>query len=327
MDELPKPPGHVELVDALLELATSAGGILDDLTRANDVADRAAATDFLRDALYELLAPTSMLFGERDLRAATAVLEAAASITIGGWSFVPCEVEAEVPRRDPRNAHRRPRRPVIPRKRSTRDCRDVPETYTDAPLLGGLFGRALLLATEHHRRQLRKGTEVPYISHLLSVAALTLEMGGTETEAIAALLHDAVEDGGGPPMLARIDAEFGPDVARIVQANSDSDTEPKPPWGERKRAYVASIAHKQPDELRVSLADKLHNARSILLDFRTHGDGLWTRFKAGQGTHVRMYYRALYDAFDARREALGPSAIPTLEELGRTVDEIDRLAA
>jgi hypothetical protein len=120
MDELPKPPGHVELVDALLELATSASGILDDLTRANDVADRAAATDFLRDALYELLAPTSMLLGERDLRAATAVLEAAASITIGGWTFAPCDVEAEVPRRDPRSVHRRPRRPVIPRKRSTR---------------------------------------------------------------------------------------------------------------------------------------------------------------------------------------------------------------
>jgi (p)ppGpp synthase/HD superfamily hydrolase len=202
----------------------------------------------------------------------------------------------------------------------------VPETYTDTPLLSDAFDRALLLATAHHRRQLRKGTEVPYVSHLLSVSALTLEMGGTETEAIAALLHDAVEDGGGPPMLARIEAEFGADVARIVAANSDSDSEPKPPWGERKRAYIDSIAHKQPDELRVSLADKLHNARSILLDYRTHGEGLWSRFRAGQGTYIRMYYRGLYDAFDARRDALGPEARPALEELGRTVDEIDRLA-
>ena len=203
----------------------------------------------------------------------------------------------------------------------------MPETYTDRPLLTEAFDRALLLATDHHRRQLRKGTEIPYVSHLLGVASLTLEMGGSETEAIGALLHDAVEDGGGPPMLQRIDAEFGANVARIVDANSDSDSEPKPPWVERKRAYIASIAHKQPDELRVSLADKLHNARAILLDFRTHGDDVWTRFKAGQGASVRMYYRALYEAFDARRADLGERAVPALEELGRTLDEIDRLSA
>jgi len=202
----------------------------------------------------------------------------------------------------------------------------VPETYTDTPLLSDAFDRALLLATYHHRRHLRKGTTIPYVSHLLSVAALTLEMGGTETEAIAALLHDAVEDGGGPPMLARIEAEFGAAAARIVLANSDSDSEPKPPWSERKRAYIDSIAHKQPDELRVSLADKLHNARAILLDYRTHGDAIWTRFSSRDGVPIRMYYRGLYDAFDARRDALGPLALPTLEELGRTVDEIDRLA-
>ena len=202
----------------------------------------------------------------------------------------------------------------------------MPETYTDTPLLSDAFDRALLLATDHHRRHLRKGTTVPYVSHLMSVAALTLEMGGTETEAIAALLHDAVEDGGGPPMLARIEAEFGADTARIVLANSDSDSEPKPPWSERKRAYIASIAHKQPDELRVSLADKLHNARAILLDYRTHGDAIWTRFSSRDGVPIRMYYRGLYDAFVARRDALGPLAAPALAELGRTVDEIDRLA-
>lgn len=97
--------------------------------------------------------------------------------------------------------------------------------------------------------------------------------------------------------------------------------------GRAHRAYIDSIAHKQPDELRVSLADKLHNARSILLDYRTHGDELWTRFSSRQGTYILMYYRGLYDAFDARRDALGERAMPVLDELGRTIDEIDRLAA
>ena len=135
-------------------------------------------------------------------------------------------------------------------------------------------------------------------------------MGGSETEAIGALLHDAVEDGGGPPMLERIRAEFGDDAARIVDANSDSDAEPKPPWYQRKRAYIDAIAHKQPDELRVSLADKLHNARAILLDYRTHGDGLWDRFKSGEGDSIRWYYRSLYEAFAARRDDLGAARHP-----------------
>ena len=202
----------------------------------------------------------------------------------------------------------------------------MPETYTDRPLLSDNFERALLLATDHHRRQLRKGTAIPYVSHLLGVTSLVLEMGGSEAEAIGALLHDAVEDGGGPPMLARIHAEFGDDVARIVEANSDADAEPKPPWLRRKQDYIAAIAHKAPDELRVSLADKLHNARAILLDYRTIGDELWTRFRRGHGASIIWYYRALYDAFDARRDALGRRAVPALEEFGRTVDEIERLA-
>jgi (p)ppGpp synthase/HD superfamily hydrolase len=203
----------------------------------------------------------------------------------------------------------------------------MPETYTDHPLLTERFDRALLLASDHHRRQLRKGTTVPYTSHLLGVTSLVLEMGGDETEAIGALLHDAVEDGGGPPMLERIRAEFGEDVARIVLANSDSDSEPKPPWKQRKDAYIDSIARKRPDELRVSLADKLHNARAILLDFRTHGDAFWDRFRSGAGPPVRWYYRELLAAFNARRADLGEQAVPALEEFGRTVDAIERLAA
>ena len=202
----------------------------------------------------------------------------------------------------------------------------MPESYTQTPLLTQRFDDALLLATEHHRDQLRKGTDIPYVSHLLAVASLVLEMGATEDEAIGALLHDLVEDRGGPQALEAIRRRFGADVARIVQANSDTDEEPKPPWQARKEAYIAAIAHKQPDELRVSLADKLHNARAILLDYRTHGEDLWARFKAGEGAPVRWYYRELYEAFLRRSQDLGPSAAPALEELGRTVRELESLA-
>ena len=202
----------------------------------------------------------------------------------------------------------------------------MPETFTNSPLLSADFDRALLLATSHHRRQLRKGSQTPYVAHLLGVASLVLEMGAGESEAIGALLHDAVEDGGGPPMLERIRREFGDDVARIVSANSDTDEEPKPPWPERKRAYIEAMASKRPDELRVSLADKLHNARAILLDYRTVGDELWARFKPGSGEPVRQYYRALYGAFAARADDMGPGAQPLLDELRRTLDELDRLA-
>ena len=204
--------------------------------------------------------------------------------------------------------------------------RALPETYTETPFLTERFDRALDLAHDHHRRQLRKGTEIPYVSHLLAVASLTLEMGGSEDEAIAALLHDLVEDGGGQEGLARIERDFGADVARIVLANSDADTEPKPPWKQRKDEYLQAIAHKAPDELRVSLADKLHNARAILLDYRTHGERLWDRFKSGSGRPVRWYYRELAKAFEARRGDIGPRGAPMLDELRRTVDELDRLA-
>jgi (p)ppGpp synthase/HD superfamily hydrolase len=200
------------------------------------------------------------------------------------------------------------------------------ESHTSVPLLSERFDLAYLMAASHHRTQLRSGTAVPYVSHLLAVASIVLEIGGTEDEAIGALLHDYVENGGGPAGLERIRRTFGADVARIVGANTDTDEEPKPPWRERKEAYIAAIAAKRPDELRVSLADKLHNARAILLDYRTHGDGLWDRFKTGEGDSIRWYYRSLYEAFSARRDALGRRAAPALEELGRTVAEIDRLA-
>ena len=205
------------------------------------------------------------------------------------------------------------------------------ESFTDTPLLSARFDSALHYATRHHARQLRKGTPIPYAAHILAAASLVLEMHGDEDEAIGALLHDVVEDGGGRRALAEIEAAFGPAVAALVAATSDTldpdeDRRGGAGWYARKRAYVDAIAHKQPDELRVSLADKLHNARAILLDYRTHGDGLWDRFKAGEGDSIRWYYRSLFDAFAARRDALGERAVPALEELGRTIAEIDRLA-
>jgi (p)ppGpp synthase/HD superfamily hydrolase len=198
------------------------------------------------------------------------------------------------------------------------------EHFTDTPLLTARFDAALHFATAHHARQLRKGTTVPYAAHLLAVASLVLEMEGDEDEAIGALLHDVVEDGGGTEALARIEAAFGPAVAAIVLDNSDAvdDGGEKPRWYERKRAYVDRFGQKSPAALRVSLADKLHNARSILLDHRTHGDALWARFGQGLGLATRVYYRSLALAFERERERLGPAAGPYVEELRRTVDAI-----
>jgi len=200
--------------------------------------------------------------------------------------------------------------------------------FTDEPLLTARFDAALHYATRHHARQLRKGTPVPYAAHLLAAASLVLEMHGDEDEAIGALLHDVVEDGGGSAALAEIEADFGPAVAAIVLANSDSVDEggEKAPWYERKQAYVDSFPEKTPAALRVSLADKLHNARSILIDYRTHGDAVWGRFKQGQGIATRIYYRELAAAFERERARMGEYAGPAIGELRRTVDAITALA-
>lgn len=208
----------------------------------------------------------------------------------------------------------------------------MPESYTDTPLLTARFDAALHYATAHHARQLRKGTPVPYAAHLLAVASLVLEMEGDEDEAIGGLLHDVVEDGGGTAALAEIADAFGEPVADIVLANSDfvDDGEGRPTggrgWYEAKKAYLDAFPDKSPAALRVCLADKLHNARSILLDYRTHGDALWARFGQGQGLATRVYYRELAAAFERERPRLGPAAAPMVDELRRTVDAITALA-
>jgi GTP pyrophosphokinase len=192
--------------------------------------------------------------------------------------------------------------------------------------LGPRFEQALGFAISHHREHRRKGTQVPYAAHLLAVASLVLEMESSEDEAIAALMHDVIEDGGGEEAEAEIRERFGDDVARIVRANSDSVSRPKPPWRQRKESYVASIATKAPDELRVSIADKLHNARSILSDHRRHGDQVFARF-GGRREGTLWYYRALIGAFEARRADLGEGGGQALDELRQVIAELDRRVA
>lgn len=199
-------------------------------------------------------------------------------------------------------------------------------TETDAPLLSGRFTEATDYALDKHRTQIRKGSGVPYASHVLAVAAIVLEMGSDEDEAIAGLLHDVVEDQGGAEAEAEIRARFGDRVADIVRANSDTDQVPKPPWRARKETYIAGVATKDPGAVRVSIADKLHNARMIVLDHRAVGDELWDRFTA-DGPDTLWYYAALLEAFDARRDELGPGGVAALEELERTVVEMRAFVA
>lgn len=177
---------------------------------------------------------------------------------------------------------------------------------------------ATALAVEIHAAQLRKGTRIPYVAHLLAVAAIVLEHGGDEDQACAALLHDAVEDGGAH-WEAVIRDRFGPRVAAIVRACTDADVQPKPPWRARKEAYLAHLEHAGEDAMLVSAADKLHNARAIGADVRAHGQDVFTRFKAGrEGT--LWYYRALAEVFTRRM----PGTLAT--ELWRAVEELQDLS-
>jgi (p)ppGpp synthase/HD superfamily hydrolase len=178
------------------------------------------------------------------------------------------------------------------------------------------FEEALVYAARVHAGQSRKGTSVPYVSHVLAVCSLVLEDGGGEDEAIAALLHDAVEDGGGQPRLDDIRRRFGDRVAEIVRACTDTDETPKPPWKARKTRYIAQVRAAGPDARRVSCADKLHNARSILRDYRALGEPLWDRFSAPPEEQL-WYYRSLVEAFRQ------PDRSPLAAELERVVGDLE----
>ncbi|HZH22841.1 MAG TPA: HD domain-containing protein [Geodermatophilus sp.] len=188
--------------------------------------------------------------------------------------------------------------------------------------LGERYDAALLYAAEHHRQQLRKGSQVPYLTHLVSVSALVLEHGGSEDQAIAGLLHDAVEDapdGTGGAVLADIRSRFGDAVADMVRACSDgldADGNRSGTWAERKRAYVDGLATEPADALLVTAADKTHNGRCIAADVRRYGPGFWATFNSGRD-ELLWYYTSVERAVAERLP--GSSIADTLH---RAVDEL-----
>ncbi|MEH1905482.1 MAG: HD domain-containing protein [Nostoc sp.] len=182
------------------------------------------------------------------------------------------------------------------------------------------FTAALIYATQLHANQVRKGSGVPYVAHLLGVASIALEYGANEDEAIAALLHDAIEDQGGVATRSEIRRRFGDNVTAIVDGCTDADTTPKPPWRQRKEAYIAHIPTASPSVLLVSLADKLYNAQSILKDYRVLGESVWERFQ-GRKEGTLWYYRALVDAFRKTESSV------IIEELERVIAQIEVLAS
>ena len=178
---------------------------------------------------------------------------------------------------------------------------------------------AITYALVIHAAQVRKGAETPYIGHLLGVTSLVIEHGGDEEQAMAAVLHDAIEDCGAEQE-AIIAERFGTRVATIVRGCTDADTMPKPPWQARKEAYLAHLDHADQDILLVSCADKLHNARAILTDLQTHGSEVFHRFNAGRDKTL-WYYRALAETFSRRL----PGALS--RDLGSTVGQIEAICA
>ncbi|MGE0353258.1 MAG: HD domain-containing protein [Gemmatimonadales bacterium] len=203
----------------------------------------------------------------------------------------------------------------------------MPEYTTSAPRLSSRFEEALVYASQLHATQVRKGTSgTPYVAHLLGVASLVLEDGGDEDQAIAALLHDAVEDFPEDGQTRKdIGDRFGERVQRIVLACTDSDPDAptgaaKESWRSRKERYLRHLEHQPAEVLRVSVADKLYNATMILNEFRRIGPLVWNRFTAGRANQL-WYYRSLVDVF--RR---APSAPPQLvEQLDRMVSALERL--
>ncbi len=190
--------------------------------------------------------------------------------------------------------------------------RDLPPVL----VLGPRFEQAFIYAARKHALQGRKKTAVPYLAHLMGVASLVLEAGGDEDLAIAALLHDVVEDQGGKPTLLEVQSMFGDKVANIVDECSDTDIQPKPPWQKRKEDYLRRLKTANADTRLVSAADKLHNVRSILTDLRECGDVVWSRFSVRKEDTL-WYYRALKEEFKLSPDRLTREFEFALGELDR----------
>lgn len=187
----------------------------------------------------------------------------------------------------------------------------------------GRFASAMAYAHHVHQGQFRKGTGIPYIAHILGVTALAIEYGADEDEAIAALLHDAAEDGGGEATLAEIRATFGEVVADIVLGCSDSlveDPEDKLPWLERKENYLAHLENASASVCLVSAADKLHNVRSVIRDYREHGEDIWQRFQ-GRRDGTLWYYQTVAHVLARRRRT------PLTRDLQEAVDDLLRVTS
>ncbi len=184
--------------------------------------------------------------------------------------------------------------------------------------LSDRFCDALVYAARLHRTQKRKLSGAPYLSHLLRVAGIALEYGADEDEAIAALLHDAVEDQGGTRTLEEIRGRFGPRVAEIVAGCSDTAEWPKPPWRERKEGYLARLREASPSIRLVSACDKLDNVRSLVSGYYARGESLWGQFKGGRDGTL-WYHRSVVEVLKRA------GADPLVEELQRTVAQLEQL--
>jgi (p)ppGpp synthase/HD superfamily hydrolase len=214
-------------------------------------------------------------------------------------------------------------------------------------MLSNRYKDAMIFAARLHDRQTRKGTEVAYLTHLMSVSALVMENGGDEEQGIAALLHDALEDQSkdyeseylleprqGRPALKRdIELRYGARVLAIVVGCTDDEDFAKPAegergsiadWRSRKQAYIEHVEQTADiDLLRVSCADKLHNARTILLDLYEHGPVVWSRFRSGNRENLLWYYQSLATAFSSTADSAGDRGLKRLSaELVRTVELI-----
>jgi (p)ppGpp synthase/HD superfamily hydrolase len=185
--------------------------------------------------------------------------------------------------------------------------------------LGPRFLRAFEFAAEKHKGQARKASTTPYIAHLMGVASLVLEFGGDEELAIAALLHDVVEDCGGKPMLKEVRKRFGARVAKIVDGCTDTYATPKPPWRDRKENYIRHLKSADGGTRLVSAADKLNNVRSILADYREVGEKVWERFNGGRDGTL-WYYRTLLDEFQRTK----PKRL--VREFELAVRELEKMA-